>query len=181
MRRLMVNRIVALVCGVLLLGLVSPLTAPGQSGADASPEGAVVEKSASSAADGAAADESAAAKEAYVQEAEAAAQEAALAWLALVDEKRYEESWEETAKSFQREVGKTQWRLTLESGRAPMGDVVQRTLRSAMYATSLPGAPDGEYVVLRFNVEYTKKKSGIETVTPELQDGVWRVSGYYIH
>lgn len=47
--------------------------------------------------------------------------------------------------------------------------------------TSLPGAPDGEYVVIEFESSFEHKKSAIETVTPmNDKDGKWRVSGYYI-
>ena len=47
--------------------------------------------------------------------------------------------------------------------------------------SSIPGAPDGEYVVIQFKTSFENKKSGIETVTPMLdKDGKWRVSGYYI-
>ncbi len=47
--------------------------------------------------------------------------------------------------------------------------------------TSLPGAPDGEYVVIQYNTEFENKKVAIETITPMLDDdGKWRVSGYYI-
>ena len=51
---------------------------------------------------------------------------------------------------------------------------------ASTYTTSLPGAPDGEYVVLQYESEFQRKKYAIETVTPMLDDGQWRVSGYYI-
>jgi len=47
--------------------------------------------------------------------------------------------------------------------------------------TSMPGAPDGEYVVIQFESSFANKESAVETVTPmKGEDGVWRVSGYYI-
>jgi hypothetical protein len=50
-----------------------------------------------------------------------------------------------------------------------------------MYTTTLPGAPDGEYVVIQYQSSFGKKNLAVETVTPMLdQDGVWRVSGYFI-
>jgi hypothetical protein len=54
-------------------------------------------------------------------------------------------------------------------------------MRTKNYKTSLPGAPDGEYVVIQFGTSFENKKTAIETVTPMLdKDGKWRVSGYYI-
>jgi hypothetical protein len=52
---------------------------------------------------------------------------------------------------------------------------------SASYQTSLPGAFDGEYVVIQFETSFENKKSAVETVTPmKDKDGRWRVSGYFI-
>ena len=49
------------------------------------------------------------------------------------------------------------------------------------YAESLPGAPDGEYVVILFKTSFEGKAEAVETVTPMRDaDGEWRVAGYYI-
>jgi hypothetical protein len=46
---------------------------------------------------------------------------------------------------------------------------------------SLPGAPDGEYVVIQYRTSFENKNDAIETVTPMKDtDGTWRVSGYYV-
>jgi hypothetical protein len=46
---------------------------------------------------------------------------------------------------------------------------------------TLPGAPDGEYVVIQYATRFEHKPSIIETVTPMLdKDGSWKVSGYFI-
>ncbi len=66
--------------------------------------------------------------------------------------------------------------------REPLGKVITRTLKSAEHRTSLPGAPDGDYVVIRFETAFENKQAAIETVTPMLEkDGSWRVAGYYIN
>jgi hypothetical protein len=65
--------------------------------------------------------------------------------------------------------------------RAPLGKLVSRKLKSRQYAESLPGAPDGKYVVIQYDTVFENKKSAVETVTPmQDADGAWRVSGYYI-
>jgi hypothetical protein len=62
-----------------------------------------------------------------------------------------------------------------------LGPFVSRELTGSHYATSLPGAPDGEYVVLTFQAKFENKASAIETVTPMKDtDGSWRVSGYFV-
>jgi hypothetical protein len=114
-------------------------------------------------------------------EAEAAAVDAARAWLSLVDGEQYEESWENAAQLFRGAVEKEQWTQVMTSMRKPFGKNLSRTLKSKRYRTSLPGAPDGEYVIIQFKASFANKKAAIETITPMLDpDGQWRVSGYYM-
>jgi Protein of unknown function (DUF4019) len=82
---------------------------------------------------------------------------------------------------FKQAVSQDRWVQMLQAKRAPMGKLLSRTLKSAVYTTSLPGAPDGQYVVIVYESTFEHKKSAIETVTPSLgKDGQWRVSGYFI-
>lgn len=115
------------------------------------------------------------------EEKENKAVEAAKTWLALIDEEKYGESWETAAVYFKNATTKEKWEQMLTAVREPLGKLVSRELKSKIYKKSLPGAPDGEYVVIQFTTSFENKKSGIETVTPMLdRDGKWRVSGYYI-
>ena len=117
----------------------------------------------------------------FCQDKVKVATEAADHWLRLVDAGDYGASWDEAAPVFKHAVAKNQWAKTLEGTRAPLGNVIFRRVKSAVYATSLPGAPDGQYVVIQYESSFEHKKSAIETVTPSLgDDGQWRVSGYYI-
>ncbi|MDH3386923.1 MAG: DUF4019 domain-containing protein [Gammaproteobacteria bacterium] len=113
------------------------------------------------------------------QKQRAADQEAGK-WLALVDGRQYQASWEQAATLFRQQVSAAQWRQSVASVRRPLGSMISRRLIAATYANSLPGAPDGEYVVLQYQTEFENKKQAIETVTPMLDDGRWRVSGYYL-
>lgn len=109
------------------------------------------------------------------------AQKSADAWLKLVDSGKYADSWKEAAQIFRAHVSKEQWQNTIRATRSPLGNLQSRKLKSATYRTSLPGAPDGQYVVLQYDSSFERKQSAIETVTPMLeQDGLWRVSGYFI-
>ena len=106
---------------------------------------------------------------------------AAEKWLRMVDEGKYSDSWQEAAEYFRNAINQEQWNRSLQAVRKPLGEVVSRQMKSATYTTSLPGAPDGEYVVIQFDTAFENKKAAIETVTPMMdQDGTWRVSGYYI-
>jgi hypothetical protein len=106
---------------------------------------------------------------------------AAEAWLALVDAGDYGASWDDAAQMFKRAVSKEQWETMVQAVRPPLGQVESRTVKSAVFAATLPGAPDGEYVVIQLETSFANKKAAIETVTPMKDpDGEWRVSGYYV-
>ena len=109
------------------------------------------------------------------------AQKSAEQWLALVDAGKFAESWKTAAGYFQTAISQEQWERSLDSVRKPLGDLVSRKLKSAKYTKSLPGAPDGEYVVLQFDTSFAKMKAATETITPMLdKDGKWKVSVYFI-
>lgn len=113
--------------------------------------------------------------------AEDAGQLAAQDWLRLVDDARYEDSWSHASAYFRGVVTETVWRQTVAGVRAPLGSLFARKLKSRRYLQTLPGAPDGHYVVLQFETAFAKKVSASETVTVMLdQDGTWRVAGYYV-
>jgi hypothetical protein len=102
-------------------------------------------------------------------------------WLGLVDSGKYTESWTEASELFKNSITQEQWKRTVEAVRKPLGKIITRKLSTKTYTTSLPGVPDGEYVVIQFNTSFENKKSAIETITPmKDKDGKWRVSGYYI-
>jgi len=113
-------------------------------------------------------------------EKEAAAVSAAGKWLAVTDQGNYDESWREASSYFRNSVGQLQWEQLLEAHRKPLGKLISRQMKSAVYTTSLPGAPEGEYVVIQFETSFENKKQATETVTPMMDNGRWRVSGYYI-
>ncbi len=109
------------------------------------------------------------------------AQKAAAAWLALTDSGQYAASWESAAEAFKSAVAKATWSGALTSARSPFGEVKSRKLKSAMFTHNLPGAPDGEYVVIQYDTQFANKASAVETITPmHEKDGSWRVCGYYV-
>jgi hypothetical protein len=69
----------------------------------------------------------------------------------------------------------------IKAVRDSLGKLESRKRQSATFTRTLPGAPDGEYIVLRYATKFTHKASAVETVTSmHEQDGRWRVSGYFI-
>ncbi len=106
----------------------------------------------------------------------------ALRWLDVVDSGAYGDSWSMASFQFKEIAPKAEWERSLNAFRKPLGKLVSRKAASVNYTNKLPGAPDGDYVVIIFNTSYENKKQTVETVTPAKdKDGVWRVSGYYIN
>jgi Protein of unknown function (DUF4019) len=112
---------------------------------------------------------------------EPAAESAALTWLSLVDAGNYAQSWSAAATFFRQQVSQSQWQAAAAGARGPLGALKSRQLLSAMPTHSLPGAPDGDYVVVRFASSFEHKTTAVETITPMKDaDGAWHVAGYFI-
>ena len=109
-----------------------------------------------------------------------AATAAAEVWLALVDDGQFARSWETGAKILQGVVTEKDWVDLAQKKRPPLGKVLSRKVQETSATTSLPGAPEGQYVVLQYNTKFEHKEVARETITVALDGGTWKVSGYYI-
>jgi hypothetical protein len=106
---------------------------------------------------------------------------AAQAWLSLIDNGDYSRSWKEASAYFQGAISEKGWEASLGGVRKPLGKLVSRNVKTTKYFAELPGAPDGQYVVVEFQTSFENKKSAIETVTFVLgKGGQWRAMGYHI-
>lgn len=108
----------------------------------------------------------------------AAALEASARWLALMDEGKTESAWEQAAPLLQKAVGRSAWLDVGKKVRAPLGAVASRKPTAAAYTRDVPGAPPGEFVVIRYATSFAAR-TGVETVIPMRQaDGSWKVATY---
>ena len=118
---------------------------------------------------------------AMAQDKNEAAKKSAESWLAVVDKGDYAASYDEAASIFKLAITKEDWLQKVRAARSPLGKMISRKLKRMQYETTLPGAPDGEYVVVQYDTSFENKRSAVETITPTLdKDGQWRVSGYFI-
>jgi hypothetical protein len=107
--------------------------------------------------------------------------QAALAWLKLVDQAKYQDSWQSAGPMFQKAVSAKQWTHSLEAVRTPLGAVLSRKEAGRQNHKQLPGAPYGEYLVFSFRTSFAHKAQAVETLTLRRQpDGTWRAAGYFI-
>ena len=104
-----------------------------------------------------------------------------VAWLGLTDTGQYESSWDSASALFKAAVSKEDWDKSLSAVRTPIGALETREMATSKFSTTLPGAPDGEYVVFQFNSSFEHKAAALETVTAMKDtDGAWRVASYFI-
>lgn len=103
------------------------------------------------------------------------------AWLSQIDSGNYSRSWQEASEYFRGAVSEKGWVDALAGTRKPLGKLISRRLTKTQNAQSLPGAPDGHYVVMQFDTSFSNKKSAVEMVTfTREKDGRWKPAGYYI-
>jgi hypothetical protein len=103
---------------------------------------------------------------------------AAHAWLALLDRNDWGTAWDASAAMFRQSVPLGMWMDKVPPLRQPLGAMLERNAVEAIYKTSLPGRPDGQYVTVRFISKYEKGTMQEIVATVREQDGRWRVIGY---
>jgi hypothetical protein len=108
------------------------------------------------------------------------AQTSVQTWLALIDTQSYAASWDTAASQFKKVVPRETWSETIGDVRAQLGPLKARVLKSAT-PEKPPGAPQGEYIVFRFDASFDRGPALIEVVAAlKEEDGMWRVAGYLV-
>jgi hypothetical protein len=110
----------------------------------------------------------------------AAPENAAKQWLSLLDGGKYNESWNQAGSFFKARISAQIWHSKVMPVRRPLGAVKSRKAKTVTLSHSLPGVPDGQYAVVRFNSVFAHKTSAIETVTLDKKNKNWAVIGYFI-
>ena len=106
--------------------------------------------------------------------------EAALSWLSLIDGGKYSESWDKSAPYLQSTISQQDWVAALNGVRKPLGAAAKRKVRNSKSLSSLPGAPDGEYVIFTLKTSFEHKAKAVETLTMVMANDEWRAVGYFI-
>ncbi|MCW4152169.1 DUF4019 domain-containing protein [Vreelandella janggokensis] len=108
------------------------------------------------------------------------AEAAALAWLNAIDNGDYEQAWETSSPILKAPLSQGMLARTIELVRRDFGEVASRKRVRTSHQTSMPGAPSGDYIVFTFQTGFENSGRRLETVTPHLENGTWRVSSYYV-
>ena len=81
---------------------------------------------------------------------EQAAERQALGFLGYLDHGRYADSYAYTGMLIRAQLDRDSFAKQLEKARAGTGALLSRELIDAGYTTTVPGAPEGQYVVLHY-------------------------------
>jgi hypothetical protein len=115
-----------------------------------------------------------------VKAATDAAAKAAQAWLALDDADNWDACWDALAPGVKGQIARDAFADSLRTVRNELGKVKTRRPHAVTFTHKMPGAPDGDYVVLQYDTDFANG-SALETVIPmRTPDGSWRVSGYFV-
>ncbi|MCP1313686.1 MULTISPECIES: DUF4019 domain-containing protein [unclassified Halomonas] len=109
-----------------------------------------------------------------------AAEAAVLAWLESIDQGDFEKAWDEASPLLQRPLSPRMLERTIELARHDFGPLEARRRVRVTSDTSMPGAPRDDYKIFTYQTRFANRASITETITPHLEEGVWRVSGYYV-
>ena len=111
---------------------------------------------------------------------ELAAQRQALGFLGYLDQGRYADSYAYTGMLIRTQLDRDAFSTEIQKTRVNTGALQSRDLIDAAYTTTLPGAPEGQYVVLHYHVSFANRQDAVETLTLGFAKGYWRIVGYYI-
>ena len=102
-------------------------------------------------------------------------------WINLVDNEKYNLSWENSDILVQKLVSIENWKTIMTGSRNPLGKNISRNITTIENKTEIQGAPDGDYYIIVYKSEFENKKNAFETITiKKSEDGSWKVAGYYI-
>ncbi|MFB6249586.1 MAG: DUF4019 domain-containing protein [Salinibacter sp.] len=112
---------------------------------------------------------------------EQAAQAAAREWLALLEDRDFEDSWEAAAAPFRaQQAGLNAWTRSATRLADSVGVPAARTLTSAQYRDTLrAAASEGPFVVLTYRTRFAAGRFEEQLVVTRAEEA-WRVAGYRV-
>ncbi len=108
------------------------------------------------------------------------ARAAAEKWLALADQGKFQECYQNAGKTFREQATYTDWEHQMHKARTAEGAFKSRKFVDQKSTRQLAGSPDGEYVVFHYAASFAQKPSAKETIVMGKEDGAWKFAGYVI-
>lgn len=106
-------------------------------------------------------------------------QSAAEAFLSLIDQDKYQESWAEASTWLRSNSSAIEWAEHAGRYRKPLGVVSHRAFNSVELEDALEDMPEGDYAFVFFDTTLENSGTASEMVGLVLEDdSTWRVIGY---
>jgi hypothetical protein len=102
-------------------------------------------------------------------------------WLTLVDDSNYADSYKQMGNLATGKISADAWTQKVSAERVPLGAMSSRNLKDVKMSKTMPGAPDGQYAVIRYDSAFAHKAAAVETVTLVSDKDGWSVVGYFIN
>ena len=116
------------------------------------------------------------------EKSKADATNAASQWLAMVDQGKYADAWNDAADAIKKAGNQQQFAEAMRAQREPMGKVTRRALEASQYAKNPQNFPPGEYVELKYKSSFQNAPSVEELLQlVKTSDGSWKVGAYFPH
>ncbi|MCC5831776.1 MAG: DUF4019 domain-containing protein [Chlamydiales bacterium] len=111
-----------------------------------------------------------------------AANAQAIYWITLIDQHQYAASWLEAAGIVQDIITQDQWAAGMRASREGFGGVRSRKVTSHQTATNLPGGLRGNFMIIKYQTNFSRKPFQVETITlmTEGRLGLWKVISYRV-
>ncbi len=105
----------------------------------------------------------------------------ATAWLKLLDQGSFAESWRQASPAFQKAVTQADWERGVAQARSAYEPFGERRLIGAVWANDPAQQEEPERVTFQYQVRVKGDRTLNETVTlSRASDGKWRGLGYFI-
>ncbi len=109
-----------------------------------------------------------------------AARQVAEAWIALLDAGKFDDAYGQMGQAARNQISVEQWKTQLKTSRTKYGKLTTRAFQYTDYATTLKGAPPGQYVVLDYLCTFVSGQSAPETIVMSKVNGTWQVAGFAV-
>ena len=106
----------------------------------------------------------------------------AIYWINLIDQHQFGPSWLEASSLVQDITTRQQWAAAMKETRLNLGVVSSRKVSSHQTATTLPGGTKGNFMIIKYETNYSRKPNMVETITLMTQGQLsqWKVVSYKI-
>lgn len=102
------------------------------------------------------------------------------AFVKLVDGGQFDKAYDAFSQFGQKAVPKDQFVALMKGVQEKIGTQTSRKLTTKKFVHELPGAPKGDYWVLDYETNFSKKGASVERVTSMLEGKSWKVAGYVL-